>query len=1344
MAEENNLVFKIQFDVQKMQEEIAGIKAKLDSVGTSGSKAFKDIDKEITSAQKAVDDASSKIASNASQIDNLNKKLSELHSAFNAGDIKVGSAFYSQMKVAEDSLNKAKEEQSELNKEYEEASEKLKALKSQRESMSDTDMESGLKQELRETTVELGNLLMKYREMSAAEQSSAQGQALKQKIDELTEKAGNLRDTMDDVNSSIKATASDTGNLDAAVGGLNTMASTIGVAQGAMALFGASSEEAAEIQTKLQSALAISNGLTVIQNNLQKQSALMMGIKKVQTLAAAKAEAIKAKAELSGTAATKAATVAQKIFNAVAKANPYVLLAMALVTVVGALTAFSLGTSEAKKQQEAMNGELQRMANESLAGTIVKIDEMSRSYKKLGDDMEAKKKFIEDNKQAFSELGVSVTEVADADKLLIDNTQQFIRAQKMKALASAARAKAEEVLKEILDKQIEKKEARQRMLSGENNSLMSATNPISQAIMGYKNAKDAYTVLHSDSEEQTMTSTYNKLMNVAEYLNDEYEKKLKEMGVTTTEEGDKVIQYSKQWYEQELSKAKAAYGKLTEGELGSAHAQNLLKQIQNYEDILKKWDTSRKTSSKGIDEYLKQLDNMSKAYKDAFEQMESSDEQTAESGRKMYEELQKSGNDYLDYLKRQRAELDKNADGIADSGKEQDQVHIVDLTNRITEAQKASDDAMKKYDEDLLKNSQDRESFLKELGDGEAETVATSYKERVEKTKKELEKARDEEIAALDKTYREVDAKWVELMTYDYKKQHPMAVQSEIDRYIEEQREKQGMLTADEMRKTISSVKGAKTSADIDKQTADIYKDELSKYKKFSDEYVKITKERNDKIDKLKKSGANQSVIDAVNANYDEQMKALTEGLSEDQITELSDTLDDVLAFSLENLISLAEDTKEKLKEAVDNGDIEKSIKLEAALGKMNERIEQLNDEKNQKKEKLIKSIIGESPEEFIGKVRDMYNAIADLADALGDLSDAEKIGMEIGGNVINNMVGIVENVAQKNWIGAAASAIQLITDTINGTSKWQQAKIQESIDAWQHYADVNLDKLERHIDQLNESRDQVVGMEQYIKSKVIVSEYNKEISVLERQKEELAKLLDNNKLKDEQRKQIEQQIAEIDDQIYETEKKISDEKEKQMSLLTGYSSFADAATAFGDAIINAWENGTDAADAAVGTWEDMIKQFAKQKFLSDFMSKQFEDIFNRYYDTIDGGNMLTEEQQESFRNEITELAENGKEFYANLMESMGLANDIALEGTSGNAIAKASQESIDELNGRFLSVQMFTASISGTVERLYQNSTSIMRDVSDIRGFQQTICNKVQNVQSDLQWIKDNGIRVN
>lgn len=71
-------------------------------------------------------------------------------------------------------------------------------------------------------------------------------------------------------------------------------------------------------------------------------------VRTIQTLAAAKAT------ELS-TKNTLVASIAQKAFNLVAAANPYVLLAMALVTVVGALVLFASSTESARERQERMN-----------------------------------------------------------------------------------------------------------------------------------------------------------------------------------------------------------------------------------------------------------------------------------------------------------------------------------------------------------------------------------------------------------------------------------------------------------------------------------------------------------------------------------------------------------------------------------------------------------------------------------------------------------------------------------------------------------------------------------------------------------------------------------------------------------------------------------------------------------------------------------------------------------------------------------------------------------------------------------------------------------------------------
>lgn len=174
----------------------------------------------------------------------------------------------------------------------------------------------------------------------------------------LAKRAGEIKDAMADASAEVNQLASDTGNLDAILQTMTTGGGVFEAATGAMELFGAESENVEEAQRKLQATMAVVQGLTAIQNNLQRESALMLGVSAVQTWALQKAKLAEAAATRGGTVATIAATAAQKAFNLIAKANPYVLLATAIVSVVGALALFSRGSKEAERAQKALDEEL--------------------------------------------------------------------------------------------------------------------------------------------------------------------------------------------------------------------------------------------------------------------------------------------------------------------------------------------------------------------------------------------------------------------------------------------------------------------------------------------------------------------------------------------------------------------------------------------------------------------------------------------------------------------------------------------------------------------------------------------------------------------------------------------------------------------------------------------------------------------------------------------------------------------------------------------------------------------------------------------------------------------------
>ena len=360
-----------------------------------------------------------------------------------------------------------------------------------------------MRAQLRLLTNEIASTTVEYRRMTEAERNSAAGMELKRKLEDLIKKAGELRDAMDDANTQIRGEASDTKHLDGIAQGLNVVASSAGAAVGVSQMFGASQEELINIQTKLQATLAISNALTVIQNNLQKESSLMMGIRTIQEKAHAAAITLRTAAEGRGIIVTKLATIAQAAFNAVAYANPYVLLAAAILTVVGALVAFTVGTKEAteaeKRQRE--EGERLRKQQEDMsralghaAGDVeAKYRSLQQQWSQLKTESE-KNKWIKENANKFHELGLHVNSVADAEQVLVNMAPQVIAALKAVAEAEAYSDLYKQAIKERAEKWEHRVKSRATgdyytKASKEQGSISEAEKAYLKSI-GYKSTKD--------------------------------------------------------------------------------------------------------------------------------------------------------------------------------------------------------------------------------------------------------------------------------------------------------------------------------------------------------------------------------------------------------------------------------------------------------------------------------------------------------------------------------------------------------------------------------------------------------------------------------------------------------------------------------------------------------------------------------------------------------------------------------------------------------------------------------------------------------------------------------------
>ena len=317
-----------------------------------------------------------------------------------------------------------------------------------------------LRQQLRNLTQEIAALMVAYAQLSDEERATAEGKALQRHIEELTEQAGVLRDAMGDTAAAINNAASDTRGFDQLTGALQLAIDSFGLATAGAEMFGMSQEDLVEAQTKLQAALVASNALSSIQNNLQKQSALMQGIGIIQTKAAATAETIKTAAQGRGVIVTKAATIAQAAFNAVAKANPYVLLAMACVTVVGALYAFAKGSKEAKKAEEERQAQAEKMKQQqeefaqaivdSAGQQIASFLKLKRAWENLGDSFDKKKKFITDTKDEWRKLGKEIDNVNDMEKIFRDHTKDMMSAIIIRAELKAYETRIQQVADDMV------------------------------------------------------------------------------------------------------------------------------------------------------------------------------------------------------------------------------------------------------------------------------------------------------------------------------------------------------------------------------------------------------------------------------------------------------------------------------------------------------------------------------------------------------------------------------------------------------------------------------------------------------------------------------------------------------------------------------------------------------------------------------------------------------------------------------------------------------------------------------------------------------------------------------
>ena len=364
-----------------------------------------------------------------------------------------------------------------------------------------------VQRELSKSKRAVKDLAFQYMQMSEAERNSASGNALKEKLDETKKYAAELLDLSGDINDEIRAMASDTAGLDAMKEGMEIAKSATLAYAGAIAKLTGNEESLKDVVATLTT---IENGFNTaigIANALQKQSALMKGIAIIQSKAAALAkrketvttaqltatETAKAAATAAATTATVAetgathkATIAQAAFNAVAKANPYVILVTTLIALATAVGGYIFATRKSteeekkaqqqaealKKQKEELKKKQDELA-ETSAKTAVKFLKLQTEWKNLKTAAE-KNEWIKNNKTEFENLGISINNINTAQKAFVENSDAVCEAMLDQAIAAKmADQAAEDYLK--LEKARQKLQAKYKPVGDDTSKY--ATSP---------------------------------------------------------------------------------------------------------------------------------------------------------------------------------------------------------------------------------------------------------------------------------------------------------------------------------------------------------------------------------------------------------------------------------------------------------------------------------------------------------------------------------------------------------------------------------------------------------------------------------------------------------------------------------------------------------------------------------------------------------------------------------------------------------------------------------------------------------------------------------------------------
>lgn len=1166
-----------------------------------------------------------------------------------------------------------------------------------------------------------------------------QSEAYKRMVNEL----GRLQDIQGDIQSQGSVLANDEATFAGVLSGLNGVVGGFTAAQGAVALFAGENENLQKIMLKVQSLMSITMGLQQVAQTLNKDSAFslitlnkakewwnnLLAVGRGEQIASTAATAADTTATIASTGATTANAAAEQASNtaktasvgastgaAAAQAVQTASATAGTVANIGLAGAFRMVGAAIKSIPVfgwilagisaliALVSHFVSKANESKKATeewynaisenaykpIASIMELSDKWNALGNDLEAKKQFIENNKKAFEDLGVSVRDVVDAENVLVANKTAFINAQIEKAKATIYLQQAQEKVKELIKKEQEYNAMSDTKSMWVQTSTFGTGYWVETANNEKKKAKTALDGLRAEISRgfQNAANAERNGWNI-----------LKKAGIGATQT------YTK--------------GSLGAIELAIQLKQEALKHLTNNDDykkamaeiekLQKQADkiTGKTTTSSGSgsgsshhrssggggtkkDAFLEKLAKYKSEYSRFLKWVNSNDPIIQQAAKKEFDGLLKQGATYIDYLKNQR-DIILQVD-VANRSKTQNK-QLRQLNDAIAEETKKT--VLEAFNNELSDSLSNAKTVIEMLN------VIEAKRKQLANDGTELDNAEKE---ALDNAEKQAKEK---------AEQETNALLTEYASYVEQKRRLEEQFNAD---MELLNRKRAKASTDAEKAEIDQaianrtkkyntdtskvgdYDAILNQYGGYEQKKARIAEQYAERR-RIAELNGNKDLLEKLSKAEQDELSKLQSDLIKNSgdWQNLFGNLDELTTKTIKRLIAKIEGMKatigvdlnpQDLKALTDQlnkarSEVEKRNPF-TALGAAWKRLKQatkdgkgLGSDEAKKATKDVATAVSGS----IDLINGTFNAVTNGLQKMGVSMDDETQAIlgDIGG-IMDGASQVAQGIATGNPLSVIQGSIGLLSsafDLFNSRDRKAEKQIKKHQEA--------IKQLENAYKQLEWQIGKALGGEVYKNQQAAIRNMKEQQEHLKAswEAEESKKKTDHDRVND-----FKEQYAELGRQIEDMIDEISNDL-----LQTTAKDFAND---LGDALVEAFSKSEDAAKAMETTVNSVLKNLVVNQLKKKFLENQLQGALDNlekdmgYWNgddfVFDG---LTKAEIDRFKSAVGAASSNFNQAlkqYEEIFKDMGL--DDTDESLTG-AAKGISEESANILAGQMNAIRI-------------------------------------------------------